>query len=236
MLFSCCASYPNFTQMKINFIIISLLFLIGISCKKNEKKDNSENRIKIEWVENLDGDFSFKEKWSYGDGIYRNQNGELRLDSGMVPKNIAETITRKYDENNRIYKDSLAEYYKIVDTTHIFHSIKSVANVYENTVYDHFEFKRMENGEIKGETINNVSGYSHLHIKLDNDYYYVWNDFKSFKDLGNHIFDLKSGKILIDKPLFRKGIIKADFDFNFKNTIDPNEKLFWKGKIYSEIK
>jgi len=222
--------------MKINFIIISLLFLIGISCKTNEKKDNSENRIKIEWVENLNGDFSFKEKWSYGEGIYRNQNGELRLDSGMVPEEIAETITRKYDKNNRIYKDSLAEYYKIVDTTHIFHSIKSVANVYESTVYDHFEFKIMGNGDIKGETINNVSGYSHLHIKLDNDYCYAWNDFKSFKNLGYHIFNLKSGKILIDKPLFQKGIIKAEFDFNFNNTLEEKEKLSWKGKIYSKIR
>ncbi|SEC78149.1 hypothetical protein SAMN04489761_3561 [Tenacibaculum sp. MAR_2009_124] len=221
--------------MKKKFVIISVLLLIGISCKTNEKKDNSENRIKIEWVENLNGDFSFSEKWSYGDGIYRNQNGELRLDSGMVPEEIAETITRKYNEKNRIYKDSLTEYYKIVDTTHIFHSIKSVANVYENTVYDHFEFKKMKNGEIKGETINNVSGYSHLHIKLKNDYCYAWNDYKSIFDKGNHIFNLKSGKILIDKSLFKNGIVKAEFDFNFKNTLEKKKKLSWKGKIYSQI-
>ena len=221
--------------MKINFIIFSLLFLIGISCKTNEKKDNSENRIKIEWVENLNGDFSFNEKWSYGDGIYRNQNGELRLDSGMVPEEISETITRKYDKKNRIYKDSLTEYYKIVDTTHIFHSIKSVANVYENTIYDHFEFKKMKTGEIKGETINNVSGYNHLHIKLENDYCYAWNDYKSTFDKGNHIFNLKNGRILIDKSLFKKGIIKAKFDFNFKNTLEKEKKLSWEGKIYSKI-
>lgn len=222
--------------MKIKFIIISLLFLIGVSCKTNEKKYNSENRIKIEWVKNLSGDFSFTEKWSYGDGIYRNQNGELRLDSGMVPEEIAETITRKYDEKNRIYKDSLTEYYKIVDTTHIYHSIKSVANVYENTVYDHFEFKERKNGEIKGETINNISGYSHLHIKLENDFCYAWNDYKSHMDLGEYIFYLKSGKILIDKPLFKQGIIKAEFDFNFNNTLEKKKKLSWKGKIYSKIK
>ncbi|SNR37841.1 hypothetical protein [Lutibacter flavus] len=216
--------------MKTNFIIISLLFLIGISCKTNEKKDNSENRIKIEWVENLNGDFSFSEKWSYGDGIYRNQNGELRLDSGMVPEEIAETITRKYDENNRIYKDSLTEYYKIVDTTHIFHSIKSNGNYY------HMEFKKMGNGEIKGETINNISGYSHLHIKLKNDYCYAWIEYNSVSDEGNHIFNLKNGRILIDKSLFKKGIIKTEFDFDFKNTLDLNEKWSRKGKIYSYIK
>jgi len=222
--------------MKIKLIIISLLFLIGISCKTNKKKTNSENKIKIEWVENLNGDFSFNEKWSYRDGIYRNKNDELRLDTGIISLEFEKTINRMKDETGEIYKDSLTKYYKIIDTTHIFHSIKSVANVYENTVYDHFEFKKMKNGEIKGETINNVSGYSHLHIKLENDYCYAWNDYKSIFDLGNHIFNLKSGRILIDKTLFQKGIIKAEFDFKFKNTLEKTKKLSWKGKIYSKIK
>lgn len=222
--------------MKIKFIIISLLFLIGISCKTSKNKTNSENRIKIEWVENLNGDFSFNEKWSYRDGIYRNKNGELRFDTGLISLEFEKTINRMKDETGEIYKDSLTKYYKIIDTTHIFHSIKSEAKVYENTVYDHFEFKKMKNGKIKGETINNVSGYSHLHIKLENDYCYAWNDYKSIFDLGNHIFNLKSGRILIDKTLFQKGIIKAEFDFKFKNTLEKTKKLSWKGKIYSKIK
>jgi len=222
--------------MKIKFIIISLLFLFGISCKTNKKKTNSENRIKIEWVENLNGDFSFNKKWSYREGIYRNQNGDLRLDTGLFSLEFEKMINRMKDETGEVYKDSLTEYYKIIDTTHIFYSIKSEAKVYENTVYNHMEFSRMGNGEIKGETINNISGYSHLHIKLENDYCYAWNDYKSIFDLGNHIFNLKSGRILIDKSLFKQGIIKAEFDFNFKNTLELKKKLFWKGKIYSKIK
>ena len=222
--------------MKIKFILISLLFIIGISCKTKQKIANSENKIKIEWVQSLNGDFSFNEKWNYGDGIYRNQNGELRLDSGMIPQEIEETINKMKNKKDEIYKDSLTKYYKIIDTTHIFHSIKSIANVYENTVYDHFEFKKMKNGEIKGETINFISGYSHLHIKLENNYCYAWNDYKSILGLGNHIFNLKSGRILIDKTLFQKGIIKAEFEFKFKNTLEKTKKLSWKGKIYSKIK
>jgi hypothetical protein len=221
--------------MKIKFIIISLLFLIGTCCKTNKKNANSENRIKIEWVENLNGDFSFNKKWSYREGIYRNKNGELRLDGGLYPVEIEKIITRMKDETGEVYKDSLTKYYKIIDTTHIFYSIKSEAKVYENTVYDHFEFKKMKNGEIKGETINNVSGYSHLHIKLKKDYCYAWNDYNSIFDQGNHIFNLKSGKILIDKSFFKKGIVKAEFDFNFKNTLNKEDKLYWKGKIYSQI-
>ncbi len=200
------------------------------------KKNNSENNIQIQWVENLTGDFSFNKKWSYRDGIYRNQNGELRLDTGMVPLDIEEVINGMKDERGEIFKDSLHQYYKIVDTTHIFHSIKSEANVYESTAYDYIEFKKMKNGEIKGETINNVSGYSHLHIKLDKEHCYAWNDYNSIRGLGHHIFYMERGQILIDKTLFQLGIIKAEFDFNFKNTLELNEKLFWKGKIYSKIK
>ena len=65
---------------------------------------------------------------------------------------------------------------------------------------------------------------------------YAWNDYKSILGLGNHIFNLKSGRILIDKTLFQKGIIKAEFEFKFKNTLEKTKKLSWKGKIYSKIK
>ncbi|MBQ4822364.1 hypothetical protein [Aquimarina sp. MMG016] len=222
--------------MKSKSIIVSFLLLIGISCKTYEKKANSENRIKIEWVENLNGDFSFREKWNYNEGIYRNKNGELRLDTGLFPPEFQKVINRMKDETGEIFKDSLSKYYKIIDTTHIFHSIKSETNVYEGTIYDHMEFKKMKNSGIKGETINNISGYSHLHIKLENEHCYAWNQYNSTRNLGNHIFNLKNGKILIDKSLFLKGIIKAEFDFNFKNTLALKEKLFWKGKIYSTIK
>jgi len=223
--------------MKIPFIIISIILSTGISCKINEEIPNSKNKIKIEWVRNLNGDFSFKEKWNYRESIYRNQNGELRLDSGLFPPEFGKIISRMKDETGKIYKDSLERYYKIIDTTHIFHSIKSEANVYESTVYNHMEFKKMKNGNIIGKTINNASGYSHLHIKLENEYCYAWNEYNSIKSLvGNHIFNLKSGEILIDKPLFQQGIIKAEFDFIFKNTLKLKEKLSWKGKIYSKIK
>jgi len=221
--------------MKIKFIFISLLILIGISCKTNRKIVDSENKIKIEWVENLNGDFSFNQNWSFREGIYRNAKGELRLDTG-ISFEYRELVDKMKNNEGKIYADSLTKYYKIIDTTHIFHSIKSIANVYENTVYDHFEFKKNKNGEIKGETINFASGYSHLHIKLKNNYCYAWNDYKSIFGLGNHIFNLKSGRILIDKTLYQKGIIKAEFDFKFKNTLEKTKKISWKGKIYSKIK
>ena len=77
--------------MKIKFILISLLFLIGISCKTVEKESNSTHKIKIEWTENLEGDFSFKEKWNYPEYVYKNRFGQLSCD-GDCPIEIDRTL------------------------------------------------------------------------------------------------------------------------------------------------
>ena len=112
--------------MKIKFILISLLFLIGISCKTVEKESNSTHKIKIEWTENLEGDFSFKEKWNYPEYVYKNRFGQLSCD-GDCPIEI----DRMKDESGKIYQDSLQAFYKVIDTTHIFHSLKSKNRMYE---------------------------------------------------------------------------------------------------------
>lgn len=52
---------------------------------------------------------------------------------------------------------------------------------------------------------------------------------------GNKIYPYKSGYIKIDKALWKKRILKAAFSFDFVN--DENEKrIFWTGRIYSNIK
>jgi len=46
-----------------------LLFVFLTSCTTTgNKKSNSED-VQIQWVDNLHGDFSFKDKWSYPEGV-----------------------------------------------------------------------------------------------------------------------------------------------------------------------
>ncbi len=215
--------------MKIKFIIIASILFIGTSFLSIEKTGSPV--IKIEWVKNLEGDFSFKEKWNYPEFIYKNSFGQLSCD-GSCPNEI----DRMKDANGKIYKDSLKAFYKIIDTTHIFHSLKSKNRMYEYSGTHFIEFKKLKNGTIKGKSFDNVSTHSRLIIELQNDSCTAWVDFNSIRDLGEHIFPLKTGTIKIDKTLFKKGIVKAIFDFQFKNTLEPNEKLFWKGQIYSKVK
>ncbi len=217
--------------MKFKFIIILLLFLIGASCKTIEKETESTHKIKIEWTENIEGDFSFKEKWSYEEGIYENSFGQLSCD-GICP----EEIDRMKDEYGKIYKDSLQAFYKIIDTTHIFHSLKSENRMYEYSGTNFIEFQKHENGIIKGKSMNNVSTHSNLILELQNDLCYAYVIFNSIRNLGENHFPLESGNIKIDKTLFENGIIKAEFDFKFENTLESDKELFWNGKIYSEIK
>ena len=217
--------------MKIKFILISLLFLIGISCKTVEKESNSTHKIKIEWTENLEGDFSFKEKWNYPEYVYKNRFGQLSCD-GDCPIEI----DRMKDESGKIYQDSLQAFYKVIDTTHIFHSLKSKNRMYEYSWTDFIEFNKLENGIVKGESINNSSTHSRLAIVLQNDSCTSFVTFNSIRDLGINNFPVKSGTIRVDKTFFENGIIKAVFDFKFENTLESDKELFWKGKIYNKVR
>jgi hypothetical protein len=50
------------------------------------------------------------------------------------------------------------------------------------------------------------------------------------------IYPCNGGFIKIDKTLFQKGILKAEFDMKFDNPEIPKETMYWKGKIYTKIK
>ncbi|WP_062054775.1 hypothetical protein [Aquimarina longa] len=217
--------------MNIKFCTVFILILISLSFTLKNERIEKLKPIKIKWVNNLEGDFSFKESWSYQEGVYKNQYGQLSCD-GICPIEIDLMI----DQNGKIYKDSLEAFYKIIDTTHIPYSLKSENRMYEYSGTNFISFTKSSVGEIKGRSANNVSTHSSLHIEITNDFCVVWVDFNSIRDLGEHIFPLEEGVIVIDKKLFDEGIVKAVFDFKFKNNLDAKEELFWKGKIYSMIK
>ena len=218
-------------KVKFNLLIIAFLTLTGLSFISIESKTNSFKKITIEWTEKIEGDFSFKENWSYPEGVYKNEFGQLSCD-GICPVGV----DQMKDENGKIYQDSLEAFYQLVDTLHIFHSIKSEAWTYEWAGTDFINFTRQSDNSIRGQSACNVATHSSLNIEINNNYCSAWVDFNSITDIGKQIFPLESGTIRIDKILFKKRIIKAEFYLNFSNTIDEKKKIFWKGQIYSEIK
>ncbi len=211
--------------MKLKLIIFACLLSISFST-------NKEIWININWVDNLEKDFSFRNKWSYPEGVYKNEFGQLTCDGGVY---LQETDKMK-DNNGKIYPDSLHAFYQIVDTTHLFHSIKSEASTYEWAGTDFINFKTQKDGTIIGQTACNASTHSSLNIKIKKNAVTAWIDYNSISRIEKYIFPMQKGQIIIDKQLFIQGIIKAEFDIVFENKLDFDKKMYWKGLIYSKIK
>ena len=212
--------------MKFKSIIIPLICLSLLSCTKKKETDSTS----IKWVDHIENDFSFKDKWSYPEGVMKNKFGQISCDGICPPE-----IDRMKDEEGRIFPDSLEAFYHIVDTTHLYHSIASETSTYEWTGTNFITFKRKKDGSLMGQSACGVSTHSSLNIYIKDDFFNAWIDFNSITELGENRFHVKMGQITIDKPLLEKGIVKAEFDLTFKNTIDVSQKIYWKGLIYSKI-
>lgn len=186
--------------------------------------------IKIQWEENLQGDFSFSKQWSYAEGIWHNRFGQL-----VCNALCDDAISNMLDDEGRILEDSVSRYYSLVDTTHFYHTIVSDANCYEwaGTDYAH----AYKNGDtVRCYTECNVATHSSLHLQFVKGECIPRINLNSITPSGEQDFNYKSGFIKVDKPLWLKGILKAEFDFVFDNPQDPKNLLWWKGRIYTTIK
>lgn len=204
------------------FIPILLAFIL-FSC--NKEKDS----VKVEWTDQLRGDFSFTDKWSYDEGIFLNKYGQLICD-GFCDDNSYKML----DKDGRIYLDSLHRYYQLVDTIRHYHTIESEAQCYEWVGTD-FAYAYRKNDTIKCYTACNVGTHSSLQMNFINGRCIPQIELNSVSPSGLQYFIGKNGNIKIDRTLFEKGILKAEFDFTFEDPQNLQEPLWWKGKIQTKI-
>ncbi len=216
--------------MKVRLCLFVILLTISLSPIFSQEESNGTKKIKIKWVNNLKGDFSFKEQWSYPEGVYKNQYGQISCD-GFTSDETAKMI----DSSGRIYKDSLNAFYQLVDTTHLYHTIKSEAWCYEWTGTDFIEVKRVSENKVLAKTINNAATHSSLILEIGKDSCSSRIELNSITQSGKKTFYIKRGRIKIDKQYWKKGILKAKFDFIFDNTTEPAKQMFWKSKIFCRI-
>lgn len=204
------------------FMILSLFCLPIFS---------QEKEIKIEWVNTLEGDFSFSQQWDYTDYVYKNDYGQLVCDAICHP----DTENMK-DEKGKIYEDSLYRYYQLVDTTHINRSIECEASVYGWAGTNHLVSKKIDNDVIEVNTLCTGGTYSSLYLILKKDTCIPAIKFISpVGAKGIIYFKCKKGYINIDKTLWDKDILKAEFDFSFDDPDNRDKNIYWKGKILSKI-
>lgn len=209
------------------FLIIGLISC-GLNWDKNEKVESGE--IEINWVDNVSGDFSFTKNWDYPEGVYKNEFGQLSCD-GLCPQEI----NRMKDENGKIYEDSLTAFYKLVDTTHQFHSIQSDAWTYEWAGTNFITVTKKNKDTTICYTHNNAATHSSLILIIVKNKCIPTIELNSVTSTGTKTYHCKGGEIEIDKSLWKKGILKANFDFVFDHTENPDKPMYWKGKIYANI-
>ena len=110
--------YFLFCMKRILVFIVLTAGLISLSLTTGKGETLKPGTVQITWVKELSGDFSFKDQWDYPEGVYINTFGQVSCDGFCPPETDAMT-----DENGRIFDDSLAAFYQLVDTTHLYHSI-----------------------------------------------------------------------------------------------------------------
>lgn len=219
--------------MKNTIIFFNLLLLSSCFWEHNTKKpvEFSAVPIQIKWVGNISGDFSFTNNWTYPEGVYKNEYGQISCD-GLCP---AEVDAMK-DSDGRIYKDSLSAFYKIVDTTHQSFSIQCEAWCYEYNGTNFIEANRLSNDRLHCFTFTNISTNCSLNIDIIKNISYATINLNSVNPADKIVFNCIKGNITIDKTLWKKGIMKAIFSFDFENKKDSLKPIFWKGKIFTKIK
>ena len=130
-----------------------------ISCGGVTRKNNELGVVEIQWVDDLSGDFSFKDKWSHPEGIFTNEFGQLVCD-GFCPPGVE----NMRDKNGRIIADSIELYYNLVDTIPLFHTIQSEAETYEWAGTDFITVERINKDTVNCFTLNNASTHSSLNL------------------------------------------------------------------------
>jgi hypothetical protein len=216
-------------KRKLLLIITPILFYSFqfFDCKEFS---NSDLNFEIEWVEKIEGDFTFINKWSYPESVYINRFGQLSCD-GICPIEIDDMK----DEEGKIIKDSLEAFYEIIDTTHLFYSLKSETSSYEFGEANFVKVIGSTNGQIRISSETNISTHSSLKIVINKSKFSANIYFGSITPIGNHSFKMKKGNLQIDKSYWEKGILKAKFNLSFEDTLNPKRDLFWKGKMFKEI-
>jgi len=185
--------------------------------------------ITIHWQEHIEGDFSFTARKVSPTGLVLNAYGQMVCD-GIC----SEESEAMKDEFGRVHPDSLVAYYKLVDTARLHYAIHSSTNAPEYFHCPLINFQQINKDTIVGETEVNAATHSSLIILLTEKSCIPSIHLNSITGT-TIVYPYKSGDITIDPILYKQGIIKARFAFEFTDINNPDSTLFWKGLIYDTI-
>ncbi len=213
--------------------IVAILFSLALFCSASGQKVYGKT-VPVTWTDSLAGDYSFVDKWSYGENVFTNNFFQLVCDVECPPE-----IRKMEDSRGRIYDSLIHEYYKLLDTTHHFHTMQCEGWCYEFGGMDFIEVLRRSKTGIYLESPINDGTHSSLRLAIENNV--CTPTIKLTSEVsdpdGKYIFyyHCTGGYIKIDKAYWQRGIMKAEFDFTFFHPEHPKLKMYWKGKIYCKM-
>jgi hypothetical protein len=209
------------------FLVLTILLMVA-ACKNDENKIK-KGHISIQWVNLVSKDFNFAKNWEYTEGIYKNEWAQLSCD-GICP----EGIEKMMDEKGKISIDSMTAFYKLVDTTHLFHSLQCDAWCYEYAGTNAINVLKNKD-TIECYTQQNAATHCSLKLKLINDDCTPTIELSSIAPDGDKTYTCNGGEIKIDNIALQKDTLKAEFSFTFDHPENPKQPMFWKGKILQKI-
>jgi hypothetical protein len=221
--------------MKRHVLIFALIILNSYSWGQFRfgTGGNGPKSITIKWVDDLSGDFSFRDNWSYPLGVEMKEDGKAGCaDGGFCPERCYSML----DSNGIVLKDSVALFYQLLDTTHQFHSIQCEAWCYEWAGTDFMEVSRKSKDQVSCHTATGIATHCRLELEIHKNSCQALINLNSIELGRSSIFQCTGGSISIDKKMWENGIMKAEFSFTFENKNDPKKPFYWKGRIYSKIK
>lgn len=212
--------------MSVSRTLIIVFFICIFSSCEHKIEDKT---IRVDWVSDLSGNFSFTKRWNYPENVFKNSFGQLVCDGLCDPQ-----LDLMRDENGRIYNDSLTRYYQLLDTTHQYYTISNEAQCDEWVGTD-FAFAYYSGDIIKCYTATNAATHSILRLSVIGDKCIPQIELNSIQSSGIQYFECTGGYIKIDKMMVKKDILKADFNLTFRDASSPERPIWWKGQIYTSI-
>lgn len=217
------------TKCKMKYYL-TFIFMIASASLFGQNKSTP---IPIKWIDNLTGDFSFSNLWDFPNGVEVKQDGRAGCsDDGFCPERCYAML----DSNGIVLEDSVKIFYQLLDTTHQVHSIQCDAWCYEWDGTDFIDVLRKTKDSVQCSTACGILTHCSLLLGITNNICFATIELNSIVDKGSATYYCTDGSISIDKNLWQDGIMKAEFNFNFKNNENPKKPIYWKGKIYAKIK
>ncbi|MCA6362715.1 MAG: hypothetical protein IM638_06730 [Bacteroidetes bacterium] len=183
-------------------------------------------RIAVNYVTTVPGNFSFTTQWSYNENVFRNRYGQLVCD-GLCPERLLQLT----DSTGRILPDSVQLYYSLFDTAHYYHTLSAKSSCSEFAGADFAYAQKQPDGSVLCHTTGSIATHCTLSFILTADSCVAYARLSSIIAGEDQSYSCTGGNISIDKELWKLGVLKGTFRFEFTDTASGREVIYWEGLV-----